>query len=191
MGIEAAALTPLLIGGGFDLLSGLAQPNPFQERRSFSGSGADPTNWLTQGRTALTNTFNSVADRANQPIDLSGAQVQQPRSLQGGSMPLRVGLTARPQNAGGSGRGAGRGTGSAPRIPFAPSTQITTGTRLRGDNPPLDRAIERGSPPQPNPFATSLLPPRQAGPNSIPTGDRAVPRGIAAAKLLLQASGAA
>lgn len=107
MGLEAAVLAPLIFGAASGLGAGALAPSQ-QERESFRGTSVDPTRQLAGARDALVNTFNTAAGRANEPIDLSGAQVQAPRRLQGGSMPLSVGLTARPPTIG------------PPRVPLSP-----------------------------------------------------------------------
>lgn len=74
MGLDPATLGMLLFGVGSGAVSGAMQPNPYQHRETFSGTGADPTSWLTDARGMLRNTIEGVVGRINEPVE--SAQVQ-------------------------------------------------------------------------------------------------------------------
>lgn len=193
-------LLPVIIRALAGLGAGALAPNFFQPRKSFEGTGADPTAWLTDARSAIGGAYNAAAARANEPTDFSGASVTKPANRSGGGM--EFGLTASPDAVNKSLapkrvplQFAPMPTtpNLAPRTPANPTgTPGHTNPNLPG-TPPPDHAIPRrppGTSPPAGTSTTQVQPGQQnlEGLFSEPTGvqpQQGESPGRASARLLL------
>lgn len=147
-----------LVSGGLGALgSAFGGNNSGQERVSFERTGADPVDWLSDVKASLSNVLQSAAQRASEPIDLSGSQPIAPQSVPTGYPPRRVGAgfagvsSAPPSRVQFSGF-------DIPRVNDAPNVGIGANDRLdnyRGhtnDDPSkvVGTAVPRGSVPMRN-----------------------------------------
>ena len=67
-----------------------------QELQSFEGEGnLDPRQVLTDAQGSITDLLGTLRDRANQPINLRSAYVQQPPVFTGGGLPMPIGVNGR------------------------------------------------------------------------------------------------
>lgn len=79
---------------GGPMLAGMFAPEG-QELKSFEGHGAlDPVNMLDMANTIIGRVGRGVADRAQQPVSLPSAFVQQPGAYTGGGLAFPIGLVA-------------------------------------------------------------------------------------------------
>lgn len=79
--------------GGSGLGAALA-PEPFQRKKSFDNTGADPTDWLTDIRNILSRNIGQAEQRANTPLDLSHLAPSGPLpSYSGGGLPMPIGVS--------------------------------------------------------------------------------------------------
>lgn len=63
-----------------------------QELKSFSGTGVDPVDMMTNLRRVLGELGNEMSNRANTPVSLPSAYVQQPGAYSGGTLPMPIGV---------------------------------------------------------------------------------------------------
>lgn len=197
-------LLPVIIRALAGLGAGALAPNFFQPRKSFEGTGADPTNWLTDARSAIGGAYNAAAARANEPTDFSGARVTKPANRSGGGQDF--GLTASP-DALNAGLGPKRvplqfapmptthsnrprtTTPAGPAVPRAPTTP-GTGGRTNPNPGGGDIAVPR-RPPTSSPTSSPQVQPGQQNLDNLfsaPTGAQPQPGdspGRASARLLL------
>lgn len=88
-----AAAAPAIGMIGSSLISALGMPQG-QDLQSFEGEGAlDPRQALTDASGNITDLLDTLRGRANQPVQLRSAYVQQPPVFSGGGLPVPIGLT--------------------------------------------------------------------------------------------------
>lgn len=105
-----------LIGGGISALKG---GNSGQKMQSFEGTNADPVDFLSQFKSAVGHTLEGAVNRANDPVDLSGAAPMSPGSFSTKYPPRSVG-------------GFASSTGAPARVPFS-GFNLPTGDDLFHD----------------------------------------------------------
>lgn len=78
---------------GSQLLGSLFAPTP-QELQTFEGEGAlDPKQTLGESKIRLEEMMRLLGDRANRPVTLPSAYVQQPPVFTGGGLPMPIGVS--------------------------------------------------------------------------------------------------
>lgn len=102
------------ISSGLGALFGGGSGGSSQERSSFEGTGADPTDWLSDVRSSLSQVLQAAGQRAGEPIDLSGSNPIAPGSVKTGFPPRTVGGFSA-----GTGVGQPGASGGPARVPFS------------------------------------------------------------------------
>lgn len=92
MGAGASAAWPAIGMIGSQIFGSLMAPEG-QELQTFEGEGGlDPRQMLGEGKVRIEDMMRLLTERANRPVTLPSAYVQQPPVFTGGGLPMPIGV---------------------------------------------------------------------------------------------------
>lgn len=188
MGLDPATLAvliPALGQVGSSVIGGALAPSPFQERKSFQSTTADPVSGLTGIQKMLTDILGPqmtkvMAGSPTPGIDTSDLSLP---SFTGGGMAMPIGVTTARQAGGLTRRAA-----ALPGTPYAPPNAARPNNNPGGYNPPVGggnpgpptggNPSPRGNPPDGSPEPGTTGPTGAPQAFTVASGMSNVPDGL-------------